>query len=194
MSDNASSEKEKHMKQLKRKMECWREVVLPLNSILLWEKPWYPALILGFTTTVFCMVWILEPALLTLISLTLLVLTLVDYFVPTIISIWCTADSWTGQKEKKLNEICYNLSEAVLQLQNVWTSVINIRNGRPNFFYGMIILSLTLFAWIGNTINNLLLSYIAVNAILLTPGFRYKGRALSAVQYIHNYITQDKFT
>lgn len=182
------------MKQLKRKMECWREVVLPLNSILLWEKPWYPALILGFTTTVFCMVWILEPALLTLISLTLLVLTLVDYFVPTIISIWCTADSWTGQKEKKLNEICYNLSEAVLQLQNVWTSVINIRNGRPNFFYGMIILSLTLFAWIGNTINNLLLSYIAVNAILLTPGFRYKGRALSAVQYIHNYITQDKFT
>ncbi|KAK2579774.1 hypothetical protein KPH14_011110 [Odynerus spinipes] len=194
MPDNASSEKEKHMKQLKRKMECWREVVLPLNSILLWEKSWYPALILGLTTTIFCMIWILEPALLTLISLTLLVLALVDYFVPTIISIWSTANSWTGQKEKKLNEICHNLSEAILQLQNLWTSVVNMRNSRPNFFYGMIILSLTLFAWLGNTINNLLLSYIAVNAILLTPGFRYKGRARSAVRYIHNYLTQDKLS
>lgn len=180
------------MKQLKRQMESWREVVLPLNSILLWEKPWYPVLILGLTTTIFCMVWILEPALLTLISLTLLVLVLADYFVPTMISIWCTADSWTGQKEKKLNEICNNLSEAILQLQRVWMSVINMRYSRPNVFHGMIVLSLTLFAWLGNMINNLLLSYIAVNAILLVPGFRYKGRARSAVQYIHNYLTQDK--
>lgn len=194
MPDNTSSEKEKHMKQLKRKMECWREVVLPLNSILLWERPWYPALILGLTTTVFCMIWIVEPALLTLISLSLLVLALVDYFVPTIISIFCTADSWTGQKEKKLNEICHNLSEAILQLQSLWTSVVTMRNSRPNFYYGTIMIFLVLFAWLGNTINNLLLSYIAVNAILLTPGFKYKGRARSAVKYIHNYLTQEKLS
>lgn len=79
------------------------------------------------------MIWMLEPALLTLISLSLLVLALVDYFVPTIISIFCTADSWTGQKEKKLNEICHNLSEAILQLQSLWISIVTMRNSRPNF-------------------------------------------------------------
>ena len=41
------------MKQLKRRMECWREVILPLNSILLWERSWYPGLILGITTIIF---------------------------------------------------------------------------------------------------------------------------------------------
>ncbi|KAI4492079.1 hypothetical protein M0802_010087 [Mischocyttarus mexicanus] len=162
MPDNMSSEKEMYMKQLKRAMECWREVVLPLNSILLWEKLWYPALILGLTTTIFCMIWMLEPALLTLISLSLLILALVDYFVPTIIPIFCTADSWTGQKEKKLNEICHNISEAILQFQSSWRYIINMRYSRPNFYYGTIMVFLMLFAWLGNTINNLLLSYIAV--------------------------------
>lgn len=198
------------------------------------------------------MIWMLEPALLTLISLSLLVLALVDYFVPTIISIFCTADSWTGQKEKKLNEICHNLSEAILRSQSLWTSVVTMRNSRPNLvsfyrrrylyklfvnsysviysllqYYGTIMIFLVFFAWLGNTINNLLLSYITgklffqdtssaisleifnvtnfpffffffflfiVNAILLTPGFKYKGRARSAVKYIHNYLIQEKLS
>ena len=48
------------MKQLKRRMECWREVILPLNSILLWERSWYPGLILGITTTIFLLVKMLK--------------------------------------------------------------------------------------------------------------------------------------
>ncbi|CAL1673016.1 unnamed protein product [Lasius platythorax] len=164
MTDDGTVEKEKHMKQLKRKMECWREIILPLNSILLWERNWHPGLIVGLVTMIFCIIWILEPTLLTMIS------------------------SWTGQKEKKLIEVCQNLSITILQIQGTWTSISKIRHDRPNIYYSATILCLILFAWIGNTVNNLLLLYIIVNAILLTPGFRHKGRARWAVKYAYNHL------
>lgn len=161
------------MKQLKRRMECWREVILPLNSILLWERSWYPGLILGATSIIFFMIWMLEPAFLTVISVTLLVLALVDYLLPPLTSFLCSFNTWTGQKEKKLNEICQNLSATILYLQSLWRSILQTRNERPNVYYTAIITCLIACIWIGNTINNLLLFYIAVNAILLTPGLRH---------------------
>ncbi|XP_011256077.1 ADP-ribosylation factor-like protein 6-interacting protein 1 [Camponotus floridanus] len=188
MTDDGTIEKEKHMKQLKRKMECWREIILPLNSILLWERSWHPGLIVGLVTIIFCVIWILEPTLLTMISICLLIFALVDYLVPILTSILCNAQSWTGQKEKKLIEVCQNLSIAILQIQGTWTCISKIRHDRPNIYYGATILCLILFAWIGNTVNNLLLLYIIVNATLLTPGFRHKGRARWAVRYAYNHL------
>ncbi|XP_011870536.1 PREDICTED: ADP-ribosylation factor-like protein 6-interacting protein 1 [Vollenhovia emeryi] len=187
MTDDGTVEKEKHMKQLKRKMECWREIILPLNSILLWERSWHPGLIVGLVTVIFCTVWILEPALLTMISICLLIFALVDYLVPIFTSVLCNAQSWTGQKEKKLIEICQNLSATMLQVQGIWASISKIRHDRPNIYYSATILFLILFAWIGNTVNNLLLLYIIVIALLLTPGFKHKGRARWALKYVYDH-------
>lgn len=184
MADSAAIEREKHMKQLKRRMECWREVILPLNSILLWERSWYPGLILGITTTIFFLIWMLEPAILTIISVSLLILALVDYLVPPVSSLLSPVNKWTGQKEKKLNEICQNLSIIILQLQSLWKLMLKTRNDRPNVYYAGIITCLIICIWIGSTINNLLLFYITVNILLLTPGFRYKGRAMSVISYV----------
>ncbi|KAH0956437.1 hypothetical protein HN011_000360 [Eciton burchellii] len=188
MTDDGTVDKEKHMKQLKRKMECWREIILPLNSILLWERSWHPGLIFGFITVIFCTIWILEPTMLTIISICLLTFALVDYFVPILTSVLCNTQSWTGQKEKKLIEICQNLSGTILQMQNTWISISKMRHDRPNIYYGATILCLILFAWIGNTVNNLFLLYIAVTVILLTPGLKHKGRARSAMKCAYDHL------
>ncbi|CAK9803671.1 ADP-ribosylation factor-like protein 6-interacting protein 1 [Anthophora quadrimaculata] len=192
MSDNTSIERQEHIKQLKRRMECWREVILPFNSILLWERSWYPGLILTITTTIFLLIWMLEPAVLTIISISLLVLTSVDYLVPPLTSFLCPVDSWTGQKERKLNKICENLSTIILQLQHLWKSMLQIRNDRPNVYYAGIIACLIVCIWIGSTINNLFLLYIAVNALLLMPGLKHKGRAMSAISCVRNYLSYNK--
>ncbi|EFN80543.1 ADP-ribosylation factor-like protein 6-interacting protein 1 [Harpegnathos saltator] len=181
MTDNEAAEQEKHMKQLKRKMECWREVILPLYSVLLWERSWYPGLIFGFVTTIFCTIWILELSLLAIVCISLSIVALIDYLVPVLTSLLCNAQSWTGQKEKKLIEICQNLSTTMAQIENIWTSAAKIRIDRPSIYYSVTISCLLLFAWISSTINNLLLFYIIVNAILLTPGVRHKGRARWAI-------------
>lgn len=44
---------DKRVKQLKRELEGWREVILTLNSVLLWERNWYPGMLIGVTTTFF---------------------------------------------------------------------------------------------------------------------------------------------
>ncbi|KAK0178596.1 hypothetical protein PV327_007474 [Microctonus hyperodae] len=186
------SEKEKHMKQLKRKIECWRELIIPLNSILLWEKSWYPGLILGSTTTLFLLIWIMEPAFLTIISMIMLLLTLTDYFVVVISSTFFPSSGWNGQKERKLDEICKTLSETTLQIQSIWKFIINARHNRPNLYYGLITLCLSLSAWLGNLVNNLLLIYVAVNIILLSPGFRHKDLVQSAVKIGCNYLMHRK--
>ncbi|XP_032683450.1 ADP-ribosylation factor-like protein 6-interacting protein 1 [Odontomachus brunneus] len=186
MTDNGTAEQEKHMKQLKRRMECWREVILPLYSILLWERSWHPGFIIGLITMIFSSIWILDPSLLAIISFCLLILALVDYLVPILTSLLCNAQSWTGQKEKKLIEICQNLSATMTQIESMWTSLARIRLDRPNSYYCATIICLLLFVWVGNTVNNLLLLYIIVNAILLTPGLRHKGRARWAVKYAYN--------
>ncbi|OAD58703.1 ADP-ribosylation factor-like protein 6-interacting protein 1, partial [Eufriesea mexicana] len=183
---------EKHMKQLKRRMECWREVILPLNSILLWERYWYPGLIVGITNIIFFFIWMLEPAILTIISVSLLILALIDYLVPPVLSLLSPANKWTGQKERKLNEICQNLSVIILQLQNLWKLMLKTRNDRPHVYYAGIITCLIVCIWIGSTVNNLLLFYIAVNTLLLLPGFRHNGRALSFISYVRVALSHDK--
>ena len=42
-----------NLQQMKRDLEGWREVLLPLNGLLHWEKPYYPAIIVGVNTFIF---------------------------------------------------------------------------------------------------------------------------------------------
>ncbi|XP_008559270.2 ADP-ribosylation factor-like protein 6-interacting protein 1, partial [Microplitis demolitor] len=170
------------------KMECWREIILPLNSILLWEKSWYPGLIFGATSLIFFMIWMMEPAFLTIVSMTLLLLALADYLVPIVASTFISSSAWNGQKERKLDEICQSVSEILLQAQAIWKFILNARSNRPNFYYGSITLCLSLLAWIGNVVNNLLLIYLTLMVVLLLPGLRHKGRAQSTFKSLYNQL------
>ncbi|XP_034952474.1 ADP-ribosylation factor-like protein 6-interacting protein 1 [Chelonus insularis] len=185
-------EKEKYMKQLKKKMECWREIILPLNSILLWEKPWYPGLIFGSISIIFLLIWLTEPAFLTIISISLLVLALTDYLVPILISTFIPSNSWNGQKERKFDEICQKVSETILQIKSIWKSILSARNNRPNVYYGLTTVCLSLLAWLGNIVNNLLLIYLMLMVTLLLPGLRHQGRAQSAIKWVYNCLIHHK--
>ncbi|XP_012269432.2 ADP-ribosylation factor-like protein 6-interacting protein 1 [Athalia rosae] len=192
MPDASAVEKDKHMKQLKRQMECWREVILPLNSILLWEQSWHPGLILGITTSIFLLLWFMDPAILTVTSLGLLLLALGDYLGPILISTFFSANSWTGQKERKLDEICQRISNAFLQMQNIWKTALWARTNHANMYYGVISAVLVVLALIGNTVNNLFLMYVIVNSILLLPGLRHNGRMQQPIKFICSYFTRPK--
>lgn len=99
-------------------------------------------------------IWILEPPLLTMISMCLLIFALVDYLVPTLTSFLCNAQSWTGQKEKKLIEICQSLSDSILEIQRVWASLSRIRHNRPNLVCENLFTSCTLQRTLDRTPEN----------------------------------------
>lgn len=74
----------------------------------------------------------MEPAVLTVISISLLLLALGDYLGPILISTFYSANSWTGQKERKLDEICQSLSNALVQLQNLWRAALWARTNHTS--------------------------------------------------------------
>lgn len=75
----------------------------------------------------------------TIISLALLTLALIDYLVPIITSTFISATTWNGQKERKFDEICQSLSEMILQVKIMWKYILNARNNRPNIVRNFLI-------------------------------------------------------
>lgn len=170
-----STDQEKRVKQLKRELEGWREVIIPLNSVLLWEKNWYPGMLVGLSTVVFFFLWYLDPSVLTTVSVLGLITTLVDYLVPTLTASICHPDSWTGIKERKLEEICRSLVSAQMQLLFYWALFYDMRQTRPRVYYTSVVSTLICLAWLGNLINNLLLTYLLFTTSLLIPGLKHHG-------------------
>lgn len=68
-----------------------------------------------------------------MMSISLLIAALIDYLVPILSSTFFAANSWTGQKERKLDDICQSLSLTIFRLQNAWNILWDTRNNRPNF-------------------------------------------------------------
>lgn len=177
MADNviASVEKEKTVKKLKRELEGWREVILQINSVLLWDKNWYPGLLAGITSSLFLLFWMLDPSLLTTASCICLFITVLDYIVPAISSSICNPANWTAAKEKQLEDICKAIVNNQTLAVQYWSAIKDLKVSRPKLYYPVVILILAFLAWIGNEINNLVLTYLIVTASLMLPGLKHHG-------------------
>ena len=120
---------EKKVKQVKRRLESWRECLVGLWSILLWEKPWFPPILITAITSVFMWAiflfiisteniysfvnsrlhWHLDPSVLTTVSMIFLVVTLADYFGPKVTSMICSPEHWTAAKGSIIVDVFYIL-------------------------------------------------------------------------------------
>ncbi|XP_075220728.1 ADP-ribosylation factor-like 6 interacting protein 1 [Lycorma delicatula] len=172
--NTANTIQERRVKDLKRQVEGWREVIVLLQSLLIWEQNWYPGLIFGTTTFVFLLFWFMDPSLLTAVSVICLILTLLDNAVPTICATFCNASNWTGNKERQLEEFCRTVIDYKLWVQFYWTNLQNMKTSQPRLYYTVVTASLVFLAWLGNC-NNMVLTYVFVTSLLLLPGLIYHG-------------------
>ncbi|KAK5645339.1 hypothetical protein RI129_006639 [Pyrocoelia pectoralis] len=161
--------------KLKNSFESWREVIVLVHSILLWEKNWYPSAIVGGTSFVFCSLWILDPSVLTTFSILGLTITISDYIVPIVSAALFRSELWTDEKEEEFKKFCGNIVTFKFKLDTLITRFYNMRSSNPKMYYGFTILSLAVLAWIGNTVNNLFLTYILITLFLLFPGLMHHG-------------------
>ncbi|XP_018336434.1 ADP-ribosylation factor-like protein 6-interacting protein 1 isoform X3 [Agrilus planipennis] len=169
------ADQELEIRKLKRTLENWREIVLPLSSVLKWEKNWYPGAVLGGSTLLFLVLWLLDPSILTTFSLLGLTLTISDYLVPLLISSIYKPDSWTAKKEMEFEGICRSLVIYKTKLQFSLITYYKMRTDRPKLFYLCTIVTLISMAYIGNLFNNLFLTYIFITSTLLIPGMLHNG-------------------
>ncbi|KAK8761867.1 hypothetical protein V5799_026864 [Amblyomma americanum] len=175
--DNAkyTSQEQEHAKKLRLKLEGWREVVLPLNSVLLWSQPYYPGCIFGAVTAIFLILWYMEPSLLTTFSLIGMLACLLDYTVPLLLAQLCSPDKWTSQHERQLHDICLEMAHAWHSVQGAWATVKKAKQDKPKAYVVAVLISLLLVAWIGNAFDNLFLTYLIVLFLAMIPGMKHHG-------------------
>lgn len=156
-------------------LESWREVVLHVDSLLGWDKDWYPAVTAGLLTFKFLFVWYWDPTLLTFLAMTGIMLTLVDYLGPKIMNQVFKPDAWTGVKEKQFEEVCEGIVGGLRCVEDAHRFCREAKEKKPILHFLGTIFTLFSVAWIGNKLNNFFLLYLVTLTLLMLPGLHRKG-------------------
>ncbi|XP_041364470.1 ADP-ribosylation factor-like protein 6-interacting protein 1 [Gigantopelta aegis] len=168
----SSESEDDRLANIKKDMEGWREVLIPLNKLLNWEKPYYPAIIVGFTTFVFMLIWYFEPSVLTTFSLIGLFMCIIDFIVPMVGPMLYSNTQWTVVQEQEFEQICIRLWNAKVHFNNFKETMSQLKTEKPKVYFIVVMGMLILFAWIGSLFDNMLLTYLIVNVALLQSGLR----------------------
>ncbi|KAK2180510.1 hypothetical protein NP493_440g04038 [Ridgeia piscesae] len=163
------------LRAVKRDLEQYREILLPLNKVLEWEKPQYPAILIGIITFVFAIIWYLEPSVLTTFSLIGIVVSMVDFVVPLVSSYILGSKEWTVVEERQFENICNRLLNAYNHILNLRVTLTNMKKEKPKVYAMVLMAGFAVLAWFGSLIDNLLLTYIMVVFAVLVPGLRKHG-------------------
>ncbi|XP_045474604.1 ADP-ribosylation factor-like protein 6-interacting protein 1 isoform X2 [Harmonia axyridis] len=165
-----STKREIKLQEVKNKLENWKEIILPLYKILIWEKQWHPFAVAGVSTAIFLFIWLTDMSVLTTFSLLGLFATLCDYLVPIISTSFIKPDSWTPQKEALYDTICGEILIIKMKLELDCSMYCRMRESHPKMYFAVTTFALGILAWFGNLFNNLLIAHLFVTSILLLPG------------------------
>lgn len=160
---------------LEEHFQGWGEVVLLTDSTLRWQKPWFPAAIMGAVTFIFLMIYYLDPSLLSGVSCLIMFLCLADYLVPTLAPRIFGSNTWTTEQQQRLHEICSNLVKTRRRIIGWWKRLFVLKEEKPKMYFMSMITALAVVAWIGQQVHNLFLTYIIVSFVLLLPGLNKHG-------------------
>ena len=112
----------------------------------------------------------LSPSMLTLLSTLGLPFTLLDYLGPKLMDKIFSPDHWTGEKEKKLENVCKSMVSLSMLLSSCSTSFSNMRASSPLTHFSVTTISLLVLAYLGSLVSGVFLSYIFLIVVLMLPG------------------------
>lgn len=113
--------------KIKHDLEQWREIILHIDSVLKWEKKFYPAIIFGVNSILFLMIWYLDFSILTMAALTGFFVAQMDYVYPFVSKILFKPNNWTGVQEKKYEEICSELCLMQCKLCSIYSHMFSAK-------------------------------------------------------------------
>ncbi|XP_071514570.1 ADP-ribosylation factor-like protein 6-interacting protein 1 [Panulirus ornatus] len=170
-----TQDQDRRVKTLRRELEGWREVLCGVHSILVWDKQYYPAISISAVTTLFLAIWYVEPSMLTLLSVLGITVTVCDYLVPQVVPWIVGAHYWTGAHERHYEQIITSLASLCGLASYISDTLTSMKESKPRTYFVMVTGILVVCAWVGNTINNLLLTYLIVLVVVLLPGMKHHG-------------------
>lgn len=170
-----TSDQKKMLNKMKHDLEGNREIVLHLNSILKWEKKFFPGLIFGFSTILFLVLWYLDLSTMTMAALIALIASVVDVGLPVLSGFVFKPENWTGEHEKQFESICGEICVAKLAICNALSYLFASKEVKSPISSIVTIVVLVALAYIGAVVDNLLLSYLGFLVIMFYPGLLHHG-------------------
>ncbi|XP_053201083.1 ADP-ribosylation factor-like protein 6-interacting protein 1 [Panonychus citri] len=162
-------------KSLEKCLQGWRCVLVQAYPLITWDKPYYPYILSGTIATIFLIIWLSNATILTTFSLIGLIVTIADYVVPLISTHYLEPRFWQDSDEEKYKKIVYHISQGSQTISSFINYLKDLKSSNSKIYFPILFISLSFSAWIGNLVNNLLLTFIMVNFIVLLPGLRHHG-------------------
>lgn len=116
--------------KVKHDLEVYRELLLILNSVFKWEQSFFPGIIGGVLTVVFLFLWYLDFSTLTLVALTMILVTVVDYGYPLVSKFIFKAENWSGTQEKQYEQVIQDIVDVRLCVCGAVCSFFSSRSER----------------------------------------------------------------
>lgn len=168
------------------------------SSLLKWENSAYAGITNGAVTLFFIILWWLDLSAVTHLALLVMFVAVADYAGPRVFPLVFKPEHWTGVQEKRYEQVCAELYNARVRLSNCWTcfqkakeqksTMVNsmhncisglLKDPLPFFFFHQFTVLLTsamlLLAYVGATVNNMLLCYMVTLLVVNYPGLNSYG-------------------
>ena len=158
--------------QLKHDLEAWKFLLVPINNLLEWKHNYDPFIIVAFITFVFGLIIYYSPSILTTVSIFGLVFLFFEFFVPLMTNYFFKSAEWNAASEAKYTRICERISNFHRHILNLKIKLLSTRKEKQSLYFLIVLFFLIFCAYVGQNVDNSLLTYIAIVMIALTPGAR----------------------
>ena len=174
----------------------WKPVLVYLHSVCVWSQPHHAPLLVACVSSLFLLVWLLDSSLLTSLSVIGIIVTLADYIVPLVSSSLFDASRFGEAEDAIYDSVCSELALTCFTAKSLWRQWTDLKDSKPLLFSFLLLTSLLMLAYIGSSVNNLLLLYFIVLFVVLLPGLRAHGilqQLLSRAVHTVSSLVGDKF-
>ncbi|CAO1396348.1 unnamed protein product [Diamesa serratosioi] len=154
-----------------------------------WEQPFYPGVIAGVLTFEFLLLWWLDFSSLTLVALTVLLITVLDFGYPLVSKFIFKPDNWTGTQEKLYENAIQELVDIKSCVCSSIQCFFSTRNEKSTLYLICVTATSIMLAWIGSTFNNLFLLFLTGLCVLMYPGLKEKGIVKLVKDHIKTFVT-----
>jgi len=180
------------VEKLKGDLNDWKYILLPLNKLLEWEHQFDPLIILVAVSAVFGILMAWSPSVLTTISLIGLIAVSVDFLVPLITHNFLKSVEWTVSSDIKYTKICERISNFLTHVSNLKLRLMTMRQEKQSLYFLSVLFFLIFCIYVGQSFDNLLLSYLVVTILCLLPGARRRNLTEKVTHFVKSLMKGKK--
>ncbi|GAU87132.1 hypothetical protein RvY_00028 [Ramazzottius varieornatus] len=167
---NMQNDHEEKLRVVKRGMDKWKQITIPVLRVLHWEKNWYAAALIGGNTVFFYLLRYCNMSVLSLLFGLGAVLALMDGMLPMLSKAFLEKQNWSPEDDKKFDQLCSCLLEMWDYAHESMGSLRNLRKQMPHLFT-VGLCGLCLFgAVVSSKFNTAGSMYFLTTGMLLLPG------------------------